>query len=106
VIARVWHGWTTPDDADAYEKLLREEVFPGIDAMGVDGYHGVDLLRRPVGDEVEFVTIMRFDSVDAVRAFAGEDHEVAFVPARAREVLKRWDERSAHFELRERRERP
>ena len=106
MIARVWHGWTAPDDAEAYERLLREEVFPGIDAKRVDGYRGVDLLRRKVGDEVEFVTIMRFESFQAVRDFAGEDHEAAYVPDPARELLKRWDARAAHFELRERRERP
>jgi antibiotic biosynthesis monooxygenase (ABM) superfamily enzyme len=106
VIARVWHGWTTPANADAYERLLREEVLPGIEAMEIEGYHGVDLLRRAHRDEVEFVTIMRFDGLDAVRAFAGEDYEVAYVPDGARALLERWDPRSAHFQLRERRDRP
>lgn len=101
MIARVWHGWTRPADADAYERLLREEVFPGIAAMGIDGFHGIDLLRRAAGPEVEFVTIMRFASLDAVRAFAGEDHEVAYVPDPARALLVRWDERSSHFDLKE-----
>ena len=101
MIARVWHGWTSPADADAYERLLREEVFPGIAAMGIDGFHGIDLLRRAAGPEVEFVAIMRFASLDAVRAFAGEDHEVAYVPDPARVLLVRWDERASHFDLRE-----
>lgn len=101
MIARVWHGWTRPADADAYERLLREEVFPGIAAMGIDGFQGIDLLRREAGQEVEFVTIMRFASLDAVRAFAGEDHEVAYVPDPARALLVRWDERSSHFDLKE-----
>jgi heme-degrading monooxygenase HmoA len=98
VIARIWHGWTTPENADAYEALLRSEILPGIHR--VEGYRGAQLLRRGAGDEVEFVTITVFDSVDAVRAFAGDDHEVAVVPEEARRLLKRFDERSAHYDLR------
>jgi antibiotic biosynthesis monooxygenase (ABM) superfamily enzyme len=101
VIARVWHGWTTPDNADAYETLLRTEIFPGISAKGVAGYRGIRLLRRALAEEVEFVTIMWFDSWEAVKAFAGEDYETAYVPARARQVLKRFDERSQHYEMRD-----
>lgn len=100
MIRRIWTGWTTPGNGDRYERLLREEVFPGIEAMEVPGYLGVELLRREVGDEVEFVTIMSFRSLDAVRAFAGDDYEQAYVPARARELLARFDERSRHFEVR------
>lgn len=100
MIARVWHGWTTPENADAYEELLRSEVFPGIEAKRVGGYRGIRLLRRPVGDEIEFVTLMLFDSLADVKAFAGEDWEAAYVPPRAREVLARFDERSTHYELR------
>ncbi len=100
MIARIWHGWTTPDDADAYEELLRSEVFPGIEAKGVAGYRGIRLLRRTVADEVEFVTMMLFDSLDDVKAFAGEDFERAYVPPRARRLLARFDERSLHYELR------
>lgn len=99
MIARIWHGWTAPDRADEYERLLLEEIFPGIARKEVAGYRGVELLRRDAGAEVEFVTIMRFDSMDAVRAFAGEDHEAAYVPPSARAVLKRFDERSAHFSV-------
>jgi antibiotic biosynthesis monooxygenase (ABM) superfamily enzyme len=101
MIARVWHGWTTPENADAYERLLRTEIFPGISAKAVPGYRGIKLLRRPLGGEVEFVTIMWFDSLQAVKAFAGEDHETAYVPAKARQVLARFDERSQHYDLRE-----
>jgi antibiotic biosynthesis monooxygenase (ABM) superfamily enzyme len=104
MIARIWHGWTTPQNADAYETLLKTEVFPGIAAKGVAGYRGIELLRRPLGDEVEFVTIMRFDSLVAVKAFAGEDHETAYVPAKARAVLARFDDRSRHYEIRDSRE--
>lgn len=102
MIVRIWHGWAEPENADAYERLLREEIFPGIEARKVPGYSGIELLRRPAGDdEVEFVTIMRFDSWDAVQAFAGEEYERAYVPPSAREVLARFDERSRHYVMRE-----
>lgn len=102
MVARIWHGWTTPANADAYERLLREEVLPGIAAKGVAGYRGIRLLRRVVsGDEVEFLTIMLFDSLDAVRAFSGPDWEAAYVPEEARRVLKRFDPRAQHYELRQ-----
>ncbi|MDA8017279.1 MAG: antibiotic biosynthesis monooxygenase [Thermoanaerobaculia bacterium] len=100
-IRRVWHGWTTPENASAYEDLLRMEIVVGIAALRIPGYRGIELLRRELGDEVEFVTIMTFDSLENVIAFQGEDYEVAYVPESARKVLKRWDERSAHYEVRE-----
>jgi len=101
VIARIWHGWTTADNADAYERLLREEVFPGIEAKEVAGYRGIHLLRRPLeSGDVEFTTVMWFDSLDAVRAFAGEDYEAAYVPGAARAVLARFDARSVHYDVR------
>ncbi|HEX2727362.1 MAG TPA: antibiotic biosynthesis monooxygenase, partial [Beijerinckiaceae bacterium] len=80
------------------------EVFPGIATKGVAGYRGIKLLRREVGAEVEFVTIMWFDSWDAVKAFAGDDHEAAYVPAKARAVLARFDGRSQHYEIRDSRD--
>jgi heme-degrading monooxygenase HmoA len=99
MISRIWHGWTTPDNADAYETLLKEEIFVGIQARHIRGFKGIQLLRREVGDEVEFVTIMTFDSLDAVREFAGEDYEVAVVPEKARAVLARFDKRSQHYAI-------
>ena len=101
MICRIWHGWTSPGDADAYERLLRSEIFQGIAARGIHGYHGIELLRRPAGDTVEFVTLMWFDSIDAVRAFAGPDYEVAVVPPAARALLLRFEARSAHYEVRQ-----
>ena len=102
MIGRIWHGWTTSHDADEYESLLKEEIFSGIAEKKVSGYKGIQLFRRTLdNDEVEFITIMRFDSRDAVRQFAGEDYERAYVPAAAREVLSRFDERSQHYEIRE-----
>lgn len=98
MISRIWHGWTTPENADAYQDLVSHQVLPGIAEMQVAGYRGGYLLRRELAEEVEFVTILWFDSLDAVRAFAGEDYEVAHVPAAAREVLLRFDARSQHYE--------
>jgi antibiotic biosynthesis monooxygenase (ABM) superfamily enzyme len=102
MIGRIWHGWTKPENADKYEQLLKEEIFPGIAAKKVTGYQGIQLLRRPLDNEIEFVTIMWFDSWEAVKQFAGENYEQAYVPPKAREVLERFDERSQHYEIRER----
>jgi heme-degrading monooxygenase HmoA len=96
VIARIWHGWTTLENADAYEAHLRGEVLPGIEQRS-RGFRGVYLLRRE-GDEIEFVTVTLWDSLDAVREFAGDDYEVAVVPDTARRLLSRFDERSVHYE--------
>ncbi len=100
MIVRIWHGWTTPGNADKYEELLKEEIFVGIQNRNIFGFKSIQLLRREVGEEVEFVTIMLFDSLEAVREFAGENYEVAVVPEKARAVLSRFDERSQHYEIR------
>ena len=97
MIARVWHGWTSRDNADAYESFLHTTMFPSMHAL--DGFRGVDLLRRDDGDEVAFITISRFESLDAVRRFAGDDYETAVIEPEARALLSRCDERSAHYEL-------
>ena len=99
MISRIWHGWTTRENADAYERLLRTEIFHGIARRSIQGYRGIHLLRRDVDDGVEFVTIMWFDSLDAVRAFAGDSYEVAVVPPKARQLLSRFDARSAHYQV-------
>jgi hypothetical protein len=101
MITRIWHGWTSPQNADVYENLLKSEIFPGIASKNVFGYRQIQLFRRILEAEVEFVTIMWFDSWDAVRQFAGEDYEKAYVPPQARKVLSRFDERSQHYEIRE-----
>lgn len=102
MIVRIWRGWTVPANAGAYEALLRGEIFPAIAARGIPGYRGIELLRADGPEEVEFSTVMRFESLAAVVEFAGEDHERAHVPAAARALLARFDERSRHYELRER----
>lgn len=99
MIERLWHGWTGPEDADEYERLLREEIFAGV-AEEVDGYRGVRILRQANEQEVEFVTATRFESIDAVKQFAGEDYEEAHVPPEARELLVRFDDHAEHFEVR------
>ncbi len=99
MIHRIWHGWTTSANRAAYQDLLRSTVFPGIAAKNIKGYRGIELLSRELpGGEWEFVTVMRFDSIDDVRAFAGDDYERAHVPDPARRLLSRWDDRSAHYE--------
>jgi len=95
---RYWRGWTTPENADAYQRVVSEQVLPGIAARELEGYHGAYLLRRPLDEEVEFATIMVFDSLENVKAFMGEDYEIAHVPPAARAVLARFDERSAHYD--------
>ncbi len=100
MILRIWHGWTLPANADAYETLLQEEIFNGIGNRRIPGYRGIELLRREVAGEVEFVTVMRFDTIDAVREFAGADYEAAVVPPAARALLSHFDARSQHFDLR------
>jgi hypothetical protein len=99
MISRVWHGWTNRDNADAYEELLRTEIFTNIAERSIQGFRGIHLLRRDVDDDVEFVTIMWFDSLGAVRAFAGEEYEIAVVPPKARQLLSRFDGRSAHYQV-------
>ena len=101
MIERIWHGWTTHENADVYENLLRTEIFPGIASKAIPGYRGIRLLRRPLDEEVEFITIMRFDSLDDVIGFVGEDYEKSYVPPKAQEVLARFDDRSQHYEVRE-----
>jgi heme-degrading monooxygenase HmoA len=99
MIARIWHGWTTSQNADKYKALLKEEIFVGIDDRHIRGFKGIQLLRRDLDHEVEFITIMTFDSLDAVREFAGKDYEAAVVPKQARKLLSRFDERSQHYEI-------
>jgi heme-degrading monooxygenase HmoA len=97
MIARIWRGYTKPEHADSYESLLKPEVLPGISRVA--GYRGTYFVRRENGDEVEFITIMLWESLAAIKAFAGSDYEVAVVPEERRRFLSRWDERSAHYEV-------
>ena len=95
-IKRIWHGWTTLENADRYRELLHDVVFPGIEAKRIPGYLGIDLLRRDLDDEVEFVTIMSFRTLQNVIDFQGEDYARCYVPEEAQALLKRWDPFAAH----------
>jgi heme-degrading monooxygenase HmoA len=97
VIARIWHGYTKPEHADAYEAMLKPELLPGISKA--KGYRGSYLLRKEAGDEVEFITIMLWDSIDAIRAVAGPDYETAVIPEERRKYLSRHDAKSSHYEI-------
>lgn len=99
MIARIWHGWTTFENADIYKNLLINEIFPGIANKKVKGYRKISLLKRPLKHEVEFITIMIFDTLEAVKEFAGEEYEKSYVPQKARQVLSRHDETSQHYEI-------
>jgi antibiotic biosynthesis monooxygenase (ABM) superfamily enzyme len=96
VITRLWRGWTSTSDADAYERFLLEELFPSM--REIAGFTGADVLRRANGSEVAFVTLTRFESLDAIRQFAGDRYETPVLEPQALELLTRYDERAAHFE--------
>ena len=74
MICRLWRGWTTPENADAYERVVRTEVIPGIESRQIPGFRHIDLMRRDIGGEIEFQTCMWFDSIDAIKEFMGEDY--------------------------------
>jgi antibiotic biosynthesis monooxygenase (ABM) superfamily enzyme len=104
MICRVWRGWTTRENAEAYEHVVRGEVISGIEARRIPGFRHIDLMKRDLGEEVEFQTLMWFDSFDAIEAFMGEDYSMSHVPTAARAVLERFDERAVHYEVIDRRE--
>ena len=97
MIARIWHGWTKPENAVAYASHLQPELLPGLSEKR--GFQRSHLLRRAVGDEVEFITIILWDSLDDVRAVAGEDYERAIIPEDRLPLLSRYDARAAHYEV-------
>jgi len=97
MIARIWRGYTKPEDAGAYEAMLKPELLPGIGE--VRGYEGSYLLRRDAGDTVEFVTIMLWDSIDAIRAYVGPDYETSVIPEERRKYLSRHDAKAVHYEV-------
>jgi antibiotic biosynthesis monooxygenase (ABM) superfamily enzyme len=98
-IKRIWHGWTTKENADNYQNILNKEVLPSIEAKQIPGYKKIEVLRTELEDEVEFVTIMTFESLQNVIDFQGENCERSYVPDVAKKVLKRWDQESTHYEL-------
>ncbi len=100
MISRIWHGYTTFENADTYERLLKDEIFIGIKNRNIQGYKGIQLLRRQLDNENEFITIMWFDSLDSVKEFAGKDYEKAVVPEKTQRVLSRFDRQSQHYDVR------
>ena len=100
MIARIWHGYTTKENADAYENLLKEEIFEGIANKKMEGYKGIQLLKREVDNEFEFTTIMWFENIDSVKQFMGEEYETAYVLPQAQKLLLRYDKKSIHCGLR------
>ena len=97
MIARVWHGYTKPENADGYEAHLKPELLPGLSKA--KGFEGSYLLRRAVADEVEFMTIILWDSIESIRAVAGPDYETAVIPEERRKYLERFDAKAVHFEV-------
>ncbi|MEX0330747.1 MAG: antibiotic biosynthesis monooxygenase [Puniceicoccaceae bacterium] len=98
-IKRVWHGWTTLEDADAYQDILLNKVIPGIEAKKISGLRKFEVLRIAKKDEVEFVTMMTYDSLEDVIGLQGKDYKKCYVPDVAQQVLKRWDQKAIHYEL-------
>jgi len=103
IICRLWRGWATSANADAYEAIVRGEVISGIEARHIPGFRQIDLMRRDLDGEVEFQTLMWFDDLASIVAFVGEDYAISHVPDAARAVLSRFDVRAAHFEVLDRR---
>jgi antibiotic biosynthesis monooxygenase (ABM) superfamily enzyme len=95
MITRLWRGWTAPENASAYERFLLSDLFPSM--RRIPGFRSADVLRRDDGGEVAFVTLTRFDSLDAVRAFAGEDYETPAIEPTARDLLSHYDTHAQHF---------
>jgi len=98
-IKRVWHGWTTMENADKYQSILQNEVIPGIETKKIPGFKKIEILRIEQKDEVEFTTIMTFKTLQNVIAFQGENYKKCYVPDVAQKVLKRWDLEVLHYEL-------
>ena len=99
MIARIWHGYTTPANAEAYENLVTCRIFKEIEEKTAEGFEGVQLLKRALEEEVEFTTIIWFRDFEAVKKLTGEDYETAYVPLEARKLLSRFDEKVEHSHL-------
>ena len=98
MIARIWHGWTKVADTKSYENMLRDEIFPSIDARDIKGYRGAELFVREDDDETEFVTLLRFDSMDAVKEFAGSEETKPVIFPGVEKLLTRM-EPARHYQI-------
>ena len=99
MICRQWRGWATHDNAPKYQRILTEEVVPSIEARRIPGFRRIIMLRRDVGNEIEFSTIMWWDSLEAIKGFVGDDIEAVHVPPAAHAVLSRYDQKATHYEV-------
>jgi len=99
MLARIWHGFATLENADAYEKITKDETFVSIRNGNIPGFQEIQLLRRDHANEVEFITIMWFDSLESIRAYAGDEYEKAVIPLRSQVVLKRFDKVTQLYEV-------
>ncbi|WP_276390072.1 antibiotic biosynthesis monooxygenase [Eudoraea chungangensis] len=97
---RIWKGWTSIKNAAIYEDMLVREVFPAVQKKGVTGLEKVSISKKSVEDEVEFLLLLRFDCLESVKTFAGEDYEAAYIPENAKQVLLRYQDRATHYEFR------
>jgi antibiotic biosynthesis monooxygenase (ABM) superfamily enzyme len=94
----MWRGYAaTAEHADAYEAMLKPELLPGVSTK--KGYRGSHLLRRQAGDEIEFVTILFFDSLDDIKALTGPDVETAVIPPERKQHLSRYDPKAVHYDV-------
>ncbi|HWZ99894.1 MAG TPA: antibiotic biosynthesis monooxygenase [Candidatus Dormibacteraeota bacterium] len=98
MIVRHWRGWTKPENADAYEALLKNKVLPGL--KGIEGYRGGYVFRRPTNEEMEFVVVNFFDSLAAVERFAGPNYAIPVFEPEAKELLSRVEPIAVHYEVR------
>jgi len=99
MVARIWRGYTVPENADAYERFLKEEFMPSVEEKKIPGYKRFELMRKNGVDEISFITIMWFDSIEHIKNFAGNDYEKAVVHPKAQALLKRYDTVSEHYEV-------
>ena len=99
MITRIWHGWTTLENANTYEQLLKTEIFPGIENKNIKGFKKINLLKRSGENETEFISMLFFEDLMALKQFAGEDYEKAYIPDKARRLLSRFNKNAQHYEL-------
>ena len=100
MIARIWHGWTSRENAEKYEKLLREEVLLEIAKRSIPGYKGAEIfIRDAENDEIEFITLLRFETLDGAIIFAGKNYETPVIPPECKKLLKHYSEKSRHYRI-------
>lgn len=98
-IIRTWKGWTTIENAPIYQDMLINEVFPAVKKKGVKGLEKVSISTQEKKEEVEFFLVLQFDCIDSVKAFAGEDYEIAYIPENAQRILLRYDKTANHYQF-------